>query len=108
MFQLERILVPVDFSEASLGAASQAGALARRFHSDVTLLHVNEFQVVHPFTGALGFGITSAESIRAEHLAARKKCLDEFGVAELQGGSTKRLLCSGDPAKVIVHRAQEE
>jgi nucleotide-binding universal stress UspA family protein len=108
MFQLERILVPIDFSDGSLIAASHAGALARHFHSEVTLLHVNEFLVIHPLTGPLGFGITSWESIRSEHLTTRQKELDEFGTVELSGISVKRLVCSGDPAKLIVERALAE
>ena len=59
MFQFERILVPIDFSDRSLSAASQAGALSRHFHSKVTLPHVSEFLVIHPLTGPLGSGITS-------------------------------------------------
>jgi len=108
MFKLERILVPIDFSDNSLIAASHAGALARHFHSEVTLLHVNEFLVIHPLTGPLGFGITSWESLRSEHLAARWKQLNEFGTAELSGIRVKRLVCSGDPAKLIVERARAE
>jgi len=108
MLHLERILVPVDFSEHNLAAVGQAGELSRRFHSQVTLLHVNEFLVIHPFTGALGFGITSSEAIRAEHLAARQKMLQEFGAVELAGVNVKRMVCSGDPARLIAERAREE
>lgn len=108
MYQLERILVPTDFSDHSLAAIGQAGELARRFHSQLTLFHVNEFLVFHPFTGALGFGITSSEAFRAEHMAARQKQLRDFGAAELAGVNVKRMVCCGDPAKLIVERAQEE
>lgn len=108
MFQLERIFVPTDFSEHSLAAIAQAGELARRFHSQVTLFNANEFLVVHPFTGALGFGITSTEAMRAEHMAARHKQLQGFGAAELSGINVKRMICSGDPARLIVERAREE
>ncbi len=108
MFRLERILVPVDFSDTSLSAAAHAGALARRFGSRVTLLHVNEFEIVHSPAGALGFGITSVESARAEHLAARRKQLDQLGVAELSGIPVERIVACGDPAKTIVERARAE
>src|SRR5579859_1536808 len=108
MFQLERILVPIDFSDGSLSAASQAGALARHFHSKVTLLHVNEFLAIHALTGPAGLGITSWESIRSEHLAARQKELDEFARAELSGISVRRLVCTGDPAKLIIEHACAE
>lgn len=108
MLQIERILVPIDFSEGSLAAAACAGEIARHFHSEVTLLHVNEFLVIHPLTGPLGFGITSWESMRSDHIAARQKELEEFGATELMGISVNRLVCSGDPARLIIERARTE
>ena len=42
MFQLKRILVPVDFSPHSESAARLAASLACRFHSEISLLHVVE------------------------------------------------------------------
>jgi len=108
MFQLERILVPVDFSEGSLAAATQASVLAGRFRAQVTLLHVNEFLTFHSDTGPLGFGVPSLEAVRGEHLAARQKELDRFAAAELRGIPVKRILCCGDPARVIVERARQE
>jgi nucleotide-binding universal stress UspA family protein len=42
MFQLKRILFPVDFSERSRGAASYVEALAGRFEAELILLHVVE------------------------------------------------------------------
>lgn len=108
MFHIERILVPIDFSNSSLVAVNHASALARHFHSAITLLHVSEVLVVHPLNGPLGFGVSSGEAERAEHLTRRQKELDEFGITQLVGVSVKRLLCSGDPAKLIVQRANDE
>jgi nucleotide-binding universal stress UspA family protein len=108
MFHLGKILLPIDFSASGLTAANHVGALARHFHSEVTLLHVNDFSVLHPLNGPLGFGITSEEAERAEHLSRRQQQLDEFGVAELRGVSVKRLLRCGDPAKLIVECAGED
>lgn len=42
MFQLKRILFPVDFSPRSLGAAAYVEALAGRFQAELILLHVVE------------------------------------------------------------------
>jgi hypothetical protein len=39
MFGLKRILLPVDFSERSAGAARYAQALGLRFRSEIVLLH---------------------------------------------------------------------
>ena len=108
MAHLEKILVPVDFSEHSLVAARHAGALARRFHSEITLFHVNEFLVLHPMSGPLGFGITSSEAAREEHLARRREELNQFAKQELQGVPVRRVLCCGDPACLIVERARAE
>lgn len=106
MNKLERILVPVDFSENSAMAVRHAGDLARHFHSEITLLYVNELVVTHAMSGPLGYGISSWEATRAEHLARRQKELEEFGGAELQGISVKRLMRCGDPAQVIAQHAQ--
>jgi len=40
MQSLSKILLPVDFSERSAGAAHYARLLATHFHSEVILLHV--------------------------------------------------------------------
>jgi nucleotide-binding universal stress UspA family protein len=108
MTHLERILIPVDFSASSAIAARHAGALARHFRSEITLLHVNEFLVVHSLTGPLGFGITQANAAQAEHMAKRQKELDEFGGPELSGIRVNRVICCGDPAKQIAERARAE
>jgi len=108
MLQLERILVPIDFSPQSEIAASEAGVLARRFHSRVTLFHVSDFMLVHPLTGPLGFGITPPEALHAEYLSNRQKELNEFGQAALEGVPVRRMVCRGDPAQLIVERARAE
>ena len=53
MFSLEKILLPVDFSDHSKGAARYAKALASRAQSQLTLLHVVEmpFHVGHARKG---------------------------------------------------------
>jgi len=99
MAPIDRILVPTDFSSNGLIAAAQAGALARHFHAQVTLLHVDEFVVMLPF---------NTEAQRAEHMMARRKELMEFARTELADVAVKRMVCSGDAAKVIVARAREE
>ena len=108
MFHIERILVPVDFSDNSLIAVRDAGALARRFHSEVTLLHVNEFLVFHPLSGPLGYGISSSEAQRNEHVNWRREQLDKFGAAELRDVAVKKIVCSGDPARIIAECARSQ
>jgi len=106
MAPIDRILVPTDFSSNSLTAAAQAGALARHFHAQVTLLHVDE--VVGMRLLGLGGPEVNTEARRAEHMMARRKELMEFGAAELADVAVKRMVCAGDPARVIVARAYEE
>ncbi|HVO97857.1 MAG TPA: universal stress protein [Bryobacteraceae bacterium] len=101
-------MVPIDFSDHSVTAAQHAGALARRFHSEVVLLHVNEFPAAYPLAGPLGFGITSTEAEQAEQVERRRKQLEEFGANELSGLPVKRVIRSGDPAELIVECARAE
>ncbi len=42
MYSLEKILLPVDFSDRAKGAAHYAVALATRAHSELELIHVVE------------------------------------------------------------------
>jgi len=105
MFHLERILVPIDFSEHSAVAVSQAAALAHKFRSQITLLHVNEFSGAYAPAAPLGFGRQTLEAARAEEVAGRRQRLEEFGSEELAGLPVKRILCCGDPAGTIVRCA---
>ena len=106
MFELAKILVPVDFSARSRAAVSQACALARHFHSQLTLLHVNEVSVVHPRSGPFGFGISGREATLAEHVAARQRELNSFAAEELAGLDVRKIMCTGDPARVIMGRVE--
>lgn len=108
MLQMERLLVPIDFSDMSLAAVRRAAELARRFHSQITVLYVNELPEIQAIGGPMGFATASWDSVRSEYLAARKTQLDDFGVAELNGIPVRRIVCCGDPAQVIVARAAAE
>lgn len=108
MLKLDKILLPVDFSDRSIVAARDAGNLARHFHSEITLLYVNELLVVHQTSGPLGFGVSSAKATQTENISREQQELDAFGAAELTGITVKRLVCSGDPAKLIIEHAHKE
>jgi nucleotide-binding universal stress UspA family protein len=106
MQSLSKILLPVDFSERSAGAARHAAMLAARFGSELILLHVltppqYEF-------GALDIGGSMlTELYRGQAEIARRE-IDSFLAAELAGLNVRRLVEEGDPARQIVDFAHRE
>src|SRR5579872_5078730 len=82
MLRMEKILVPVDFSAASVVALQYAGAVARSFGSFITLLHA-----------------------RGTADEPRQK-LDALGRAEFGSLPFSTVLKPGDPARVIVDQAR--
>lgn len=93
MISFSKILIPIDFSERCLGAARFAIPLAERFHTEITLLHVQDPP------GADPDGNTDHE----EH--SRKQLLD-FLCAALAHLDVKRVLRVGEPAAEIVRYAK--
>jgi nucleotide-binding universal stress UspA family protein len=108
MLNLAKILLPTDFSARSKIAAQEAGLLARRLHSELTLVHVNNG--VSPTQVALGARAGSSASTAPvdQRTAAAYAELNTFATKELEGIPVKRLMCSGDPAKVIIEYAHAE
>lgn len=108
MLNLAKILLPTDFSARSRIAVQEAGLLARRLHSELTLLHVNNG--VSPTRVALGARAGSSVSTAPvdQRTAAAYAELNTFATKELEGISVKRLMCSGDPAQVIIEYAHAE
>jgi nucleotide-binding universal stress UspA family protein len=100
--RLSKILLPVDFSDQSLGAARYAGMLACRYQSEVTMLHVvakNDYPLV---------GIEVPVDLRdlwKTHVEDAQKKLDSFLTEEFHSMPLKRLLLEGDPASQIVATA---
>ncbi len=106
MPSLSSILLPVNFSERSVGAARCAKALASHFGSQVTLLHV---LVPAPFDSGLE---ASSGAMMAEWLRGRAEQatgdLDEFLAAEWEGLNVRRVLLEGNPATRIVEFAHQQ
>ena len=88
MFQLKRILFPVDFSRRSHGAAAYVEALAGRFQAELILLHV-----VEPAT----YNRTLAEEPRI----TRESFLNFFG-ADLDYLRVRTMVEHGEAARKIV------
>ena len=98
---MNKILLPVDFPNISVGVVHQAAFLARHFHSEIILLHV-----VTPMSypaGILESGHElTARDLHAEIVKRAQKDLDQSLRTELDGIAVRRLLLRGDPAREIV------
>jgi nucleotide-binding universal stress UspA family protein len=106
MRSLAKILLPIDFSDRSVGAARYAKALADRFQSELTLLHV--LTPPHYEFGALEIGGSMLTELYRNRSAQVGGELEAFLAAELAGLKVKRVVLEGDPAKSIVEYAASE
>jgi nucleotide-binding universal stress UspA family protein len=102
---LAKVLLPVDFSERSLGAARYAGTLARHFRSELTLLHV--LTPPHYEFGALEIGGSMLSELYVDRAAQVEKELQEFLARELGDLQVTRLVLEGDAAQKIVEYAHD-
>ena len=102
---ISHVVVPVDFSEKSEGAARYAEAMHRRFGSRITLLHV--LPPPHYEFGAMEVGGSVLEDLFRNRSEQAKTDLDQFLLSEMPADATERLLADGDPAAIIVERAHD-
>ena len=96
MRSLSKILLPVDFSERSVGAARYARLLASQTQCELILLHVVPpvpFQL-DPVEMAAA---TAGELYRSQRESLQRE-LDDLRDAELAGIKVRTLLLDGDPA----------
>jgi nucleotide-binding universal stress UspA family protein len=91
VFQLKRILFPVDFSDRSRGAASYAEEFAAHFDAELFLLHVVE---------PPEYNATLADSHRVH-----AEGFDKFFGPRIQRLRVNRLTEHGDAARKIIHCA---
>lgn len=93
-----KILIPIDFSERCLGAARFSIPLAERFHSEITLLHVEMPDEADPYPDR-----------DIEREIPPEKRLRDFLVAAFTHLDVKRILRIGtDVAQEIVHYARDD
>lgn len=90
MFQLKRILFPVDFSDQSRGAAAYVEALVGRFDAELILLHVIE--------------ATYNSTLEDLHVSQLEK-FDRFFGQDLKHLRVKKLVDHGEPAQKIIECA---
>jgi nucleotide-binding universal stress UspA family protein len=105
-FNLARILAPVDFSGRCRRAARDAELLARRFGSEVILLHAVS-RVGIPFGPAEALAYATVADLSREHLAEMAPVLESFLADEFRGISIRRIIVEGDPARAIFDAAAE-
>ncbi len=106
MLSIQKILVPIVFTDTSRQVVHQAAWLARRFHAEMILLHV-----VPPLSYPAG-ALESGDEITARdwhaHIVQRaEQDLDGALRPELDGIAVTRVLLRGDPAREIVKTARE-
>jgi nucleotide-binding universal stress UspA family protein len=104
---IRKILLPVDFPTTSLPVVRHAAALARRFHSEIVMLHV-----ASPHSHAAGVprrgpGVADWDMLAAVTSHADKN-QEKSLAAELKGIAVHRVLATGDAAHAIVHTAHQQ
>lgn len=105
MPSLSKILLPVDFSERSPGAARYAKTLADRYDSEIVVLHV--VTPVHYEFGALE-GCAMLGEIYTDRYQQAEDNLQHFLEDELAGPKVRRVLLEGDASGRIVEFAHAE
>jgi nucleotide-binding universal stress UspA family protein len=103
---LSKILLPVDFSERAVSAASCAKPLACHFHAELILLHVLPPIQYQYGPAELGGALLSDIYFNRAELADRD--LAGFLADEFAGLRVTRLVRDGDPAGEIVAFAHEQ
>jgi len=107
MLKIQKILLPVDFPNASLRVIHQAAKLAHHFHSEILMLHV-----VTPQSQAAGVPEGGPELARwdllGEIIRGAEKDSDKALKPELEDLTIQRMLVKGRAAQAIVQTAQAE
>jgi glycine betaine transporter len=103
--QLSHILVPTDFSEASVAAVNYALELAERFGARVTLMHVSHEPMILPPTDE-GY-VPPMTDLPALEQTARLHLGQVAGPAKQRGLQIDVAWSHGTPFVEIVRKARE-
>jgi nucleotide-binding universal stress UspA family protein len=105
MITFQRILFPVDFSARSQAAVPSVQAMAARFGSELTVLHVVDLPPagIAPPEAAAWATLIGADRLRE----SGKIALERFIAREFPGMQVKAETDEGDPATIIVDHARE-
>lgn len=104
MVLISRILVPVDFSDRCLSMMPYVAAIAKRYGSEVTFLHV-----VNRFYAIPAAGVTEPMLMPVPEwvVGERTKQLERFAAADMKDISVQRLVYEGDPELQIAACASD-
>jgi len=103
---LSRILLPVDFSERSVGGAHYAGSLACHFGCELVLLHV----LVPPQYefGAVDIAGSMLAELCRDRVVQANADLASFQAEDFARMNVRRVVLEGDPSGSIVDFAHNE
>jgi nucleotide-binding universal stress UspA family protein len=107
MLNIQKILLPVDFPNASLRVVHQAATLAHHFHSEIVILHVVTEQSHAAGVSKDGPAIDGRDMLAEIVREAEKKQDPSLG-QKLAGLAIRGVLGKGDPAGAIVQASQVE
>jgi universal stress protein A len=99
------ILVPVDFTAMSDHAIDRAFAWAKRFDSEVVLMHAYDLPVIGPTEMAFMTTVDLDREVREGASRALKHALE---ARQGEGVRVRALLVQDDPLHAIVETAREE
>jgi universal stress protein A len=107
MIQINRILVPVDFSEFGKHAMRYGCELARRFSSELHLLHVVED--IYPMVPEAGLLLPAQTDFLTGLRQNAQKALEQLPPADIGNGITDviRHVGNGTPFLEIIRYARE-
>ncbi len=103
--QIQRILLPTDFSNYSAAATKYACELAARFNSELHLLHTLEHHLTS--TPTFGFGLDLPTFISESKAAAEKKLAGLIDAGWSAGRTVVQSVSEGSPKVEIVRYARE-
>ncbi len=106
MFQIKKILFPVDFSEPCLGAARYVEAFAGRFQAELTLLHVVDLAAYRAWGTSVFWGASAIEMSREGAKRAREE-MSKFLTEDLKHLDVKHQIIEGDLGHQIVAAARQ-
>lgn len=107
MLDIKKILLPVDYPNASLAVIHQAAALAHHFHSEIVMLHTVTPRSHAAGVPEAGAGLASWDLLEQIIRRAQERQDQTLGL-ELDGLTIRRVLAKGNPAQAIVLTAQRE